>query len=239
MRGIRLRKDNIQIGDEDTLQKLFKEDRGNSYFVGEVYAISKDLIPNSQRNYFNENPVRNEFELQLRQCFEEKLKSAYYTGSAINSANKKIADFESEREEFSAKQSSGLFVNDEDKQNAIDELNKKQEAAEQAIKDIETKKRSAPNNPIIAKLIDRVEKTHKEQVQFLPTTTETIDNNTAKTTDPRNNEWRASKLSPYGYSRKEIKLISKIFGIIVSVTDKENAEFIISKIEDGLQGKQS
>ena len=46
MRGLRLRKENIQIGDDDALQKLFKEDRGHHYFIGEVFAISKDLIPN-------------------------------------------------------------------------------------------------------------------------------------------------------------------------------------------------
>ena len=41
MRGLRLRKENIQIGDEDALQKLFKEDRGNHYFIGEVFAVTK------------------------------------------------------------------------------------------------------------------------------------------------------------------------------------------------------
>ena len=35
MRGLRLRKENIQIGSEDALQKLFKEDRGHHYFIGD------------------------------------------------------------------------------------------------------------------------------------------------------------------------------------------------------------
>ena len=52
MRGLRLRKDNIQIGNDDALQKLFKEDRGHHYFVGEVFAMARDLIPNSQRDYW-------------------------------------------------------------------------------------------------------------------------------------------------------------------------------------------
>ena len=69
MRGLRLRKENIQIGSEDALQKLFKEDRGHHYFVGEVFAVSKDLIPNSQRDYFNENVTRAEFEREMRQYF--------------------------------------------------------------------------------------------------------------------------------------------------------------------------
>lgn len=86
MRGLRLRKENIQIGGEDALQKLFKEDRGNSYFIGEVFAVNKDLIPNSQRDYFNENPARAYFERELRRYFNEELHKIYYNGSAINSA---------------------------------------------------------------------------------------------------------------------------------------------------------
>ena len=64
-RGLRLRKENIQIGDEDVLQRLFKEDRGTHYFIGEVHAITRDLIPNSQRDYFNENYMRNIFEYEI------------------------------------------------------------------------------------------------------------------------------------------------------------------------------
>lgn len=46
MRELRLRKENIQIGDEDALQKLFKEDRGNHYFISEMFVVATDLIPN-------------------------------------------------------------------------------------------------------------------------------------------------------------------------------------------------
>ena len=57
MRGLRIRSANIQLGNDDALQPLFKENRGNYYFVGEVFAVSSKLIPNSQRDYFNENGV--------------------------------------------------------------------------------------------------------------------------------------------------------------------------------------
>jgi len=46
MRGLRLRSANIQVGNDDVLKDFFKENRGNYYFVGEVFAIDKDLIPN-------------------------------------------------------------------------------------------------------------------------------------------------------------------------------------------------
>ena len=44
---------------------------------------------------------------------------------------------------------------------------------------------------------------------------------------------RVDKLS--AYNRNERKLISKIFGIIVTATDEKTAEMIIKKIESGLQ----
>lgn len=51
MRGLRVRSGNIQIGNDDVVQNLFKENRGNYYFVGEIFAEDDKLIPNSQRDY--------------------------------------------------------------------------------------------------------------------------------------------------------------------------------------------
>ena len=45
--------------------------------------------------------------------------------------------------------------------------------------------------------------------------------------------YRTDKLSQY--SKKERRLISRIFRIILSATDAESAEQIISEIEDELQ----
>lgn len=91
-RGLRLRKSNIQIGGESALQDFFTEIRGTYYFVGEVFAVSKDLIPNSQRNYFVPNDTRETFENSLREYFLELYK-IYHTASDINSAKKKIRDY--------------------------------------------------------------------------------------------------------------------------------------------------
>ena len=100
MRGLRLRKDNIQIGNDDALQKLFKEDRGHHYFVGEVFAMARDLIPNSQRDYFNENDMRTLFERELKRFFNDELKTIYYLGSAVNSAFDKIEAASKKEAEF-------------------------------------------------------------------------------------------------------------------------------------------
>lgn len=92
MVGFRLRQGNIQLGDNRVIAKCFKEDRGNSYFVGEIHSISKKLIPNSQRDYFNGNSERNAFEESLTTICYNKLHDYYNVAakcrSAINNAKK-------------------------------------------------------------------------------------------------------------------------------------------------------
>ena len=74
MRGIRLRKANIQIGDENTFSThgFYKEPRGCLYFVGEVFAVGKYLIPNARRDYFNLNDTCRFFESTLRPLLYDK-----------------------------------------------------------------------------------------------------------------------------------------------------------------------
>ena len=57
-RGLRLRKNNIQIGDENRLEELFGKNptdtRFHFYVVGEVYAFHNELIPNGRRYDFED-----------------------------------------------------------------------------------------------------------------------------------------------------------------------------------------
>ncbi|MBQ7215268.1 MAG: ATP-binding protein [Synergistaceae bacterium] len=94
MRGIRLRKKNTQIGNEYTLQKLFEEDRGITYFIGELFCVSEDLLLTPHSEYFIENPARNEFEAQIREYFIE-LKRIYYDSSRVNNLFKEVDGTES------------------------------------------------------------------------------------------------------------------------------------------------
>lgn len=231
MRGLRLRKENIQIGDDDALQKLFKEDRGHHYFVGEVFAVSKDLIPNSQRDYFNENETRNQFELELKRYFNDELKSVYYGGSAINSAFNKIDILAKKEAEFIVKEANGVFVDSAHREAELDEIEKAKSKAEEAKKEIEKKKKKADGNDnnVMGRLIKRIETERTQNAPVKPL----VKQNEPEATKDTKTPWRTDKLSTY--SKKERKLISKIFGIIVTSTSKDIAETIIQKIEDELQ----
>ncbi|MEG0835067.1 MAG: ATP-binding protein [Christensenellaceae bacterium] len=230
MRGIRLRKENIQIGGEDALQKLFKEDRGNSYFVGEVFAVSKALIPNSQRDYFNENGTRLLFEKQLKQFFCEHLDKVYRTSSQINSAYKKIDAFEKKAAEYKELSSTGSFVNEEQRGRVEVELKQAEEAAKKAQASITgIKKKNSPDD-LIGRVIERIERSHDPlgiaDEQAPP-----------KPDDKKNNktQWRTDGGKYSAFSKNERKLISRILGIITANTDKETSSHIIKKIEEDLQ----
>jgi len=57
IKGIRLRKGNILIGDYQTLNVIFKDARFNGWSIGEIFAIDKLLVPNARRDVFEKNPA--------------------------------------------------------------------------------------------------------------------------------------------------------------------------------------
>ena len=57
VKGIRLRKGNILIGDYQTLNVVFKDARFNGWSLGEIFAIDKQLVPNARRDNFEKNPA--------------------------------------------------------------------------------------------------------------------------------------------------------------------------------------
>lgn len=57
VKGLRLRKGNIQIGDGQTLNTVFKDARFNGWSVGEIFVSSTQLIPNARRDNFEKTPT--------------------------------------------------------------------------------------------------------------------------------------------------------------------------------------
>jgi hypothetical protein len=224
MRGIRLRQGNIQIGAEDTLQKLFKEDRGNSYFVGEVFALDKNLTPNSQRDYFEENSTRHTFERQLKKYFNEELYKIYHNASAINSAYKRIDEATKKETEFAQKEASNSFINNEQRQKESDQVTNARKEAEKAESTIQKVKSKA--TPLLNQVINRIEKQHQEK--------------TSPPFQPPNEYGPKLKKSPHRvdkltqYSKSERKLISRIWDIIYESTEIDIAEQLVSSIEQKL-----
>lgn len=102
-RCIRLRHWNIQIGEANCLSRstLWKEERGNTYFIGEIHALDKELYPNARRDYFEENSICRAFENSMRDFFDQ-LNETYRTLSKVKTSMKKIEKYRQEVEEISS-----------------------------------------------------------------------------------------------------------------------------------------
>lgn len=230
MKGLRLRSGNIQIGNEDVLKSLFKEPRGNSYFVGEVFAVSRDLIPNSQRDYFNENSMRVEFEDLLRSYFYDVLHKLYYGANKIKNAYKKQQTYIDKVNEFNKKNESRGFVDEKDKASLELEINKAKKEAEEATKQLEKLSNIDQDSPLaeVHKSISKDFDSDKLGEEYSKTD---IDESGTKKSDK--NIYVTSDMSKL--SRSERKIVSKILSIINEIAPKDIAEDIISRIKEEMR----
>jgi len=201
-RGFRLRKGNIQIGNEFTLRKLHKDARFHFYFLGEVHAFSPDLIPNARRDYFLENKLCKDFEDEMKLFFSNDIHKLTYAASNINSANRKVEQFEQVKRNFEDTQKKG-FTSREEKQKLEQQLTETKQKAEQAKKELQKHKEKYKDNPVLRKIYNKV------------VTTETIEPEEADISDECNNgktKYRTDNLSKL--SKSERKLVSRIYKII-------------------------
>lgn len=233
MRCIRLRKENIQIGNENTLQEYFKEGRGGTYFIGEVFATSANLIPNAQRNFFNENLTRYSFVQELKKYFRE-LSRIYHYGSELNTHFKNLREFDKETAKYNEMKRKGDFLNSAEEKKAkkqLDDTRAKAASAEKAIKKLQEKENNGIADGIIVgvanKRMDEYEKEKKE-------TKKNDNKQSSKPSKGKSNS--AGKPGIWtdrfsSYSKEQRKLIERICNAIDKTVDKEIAEKIRKAIE--------
>lgn len=228
MRGLRVRSANIQLGNNDTLQELFKESRGNYYFVGEVFAASKNLIPNSQRNYFNENETRVLFEDLLREYFFDVLHKLYYEANRVKNDYKRQKEYLDKVAEFKKKEEQG-FVNEEERQQLQFDIDKSKKSAEEARKRLDKLDNSDSTSPLseVRKSIGQKYEADKLKKQAESATVITNDG------DNKKKSFVTSSMSKL--SRSERKLVSKILSIITDIAPKDVATQIIDKIREEMR----
>jgi hypothetical protein len=205
------------------------------------------LIPNSQRAYFNENPIRVEFEHKLKDYFNNTLYYIYYEGSDINSSIKKITSYHDKVSQFQKKKAQGCFLSTEEQEHEECELKAKEKEAEKAKNNLE-KKREGGRSILTSQIIER----RAEEIIELgvSTTSEKVSDEPAqeKCVDSGDEADIASYKSKKKFlvdamfpcaSRNERKLLSetleKIFTIIQKSTDKKTSENVINRIKDELR----
>ena len=218
MRSIRLRKGNIQIGNADALQKLFDEERGIHYFIGEVFVADRNLIPNSQRDYFIENLALKIFENALTNYFEE-LHKVYYRASEVNSALRGVKSLETAEEKFKTQ----VFVSKNHRAIEAEKLVATKDKAEDDARKLERRHREAVENPnnILSQVTRRI--IEKPDVKTnIPQVVLDIQ-------PPKSKLGNASNLF-HNLNRQERKLVYIILDVIRENTDTKKFSEIQSKI---------
>jgi molecular chaperone HtpG len=66
IKGLRVRKGNILIGDKTTLNHVFKDERFNGWLLGELHILSDRLIPNARRDEMEKNAAYSAMIFELR-----------------------------------------------------------------------------------------------------------------------------------------------------------------------------
>lgn len=231
MRGIRLRQANIQLGDSHTLENLFKEKRGNFYFIGEVHTAHKDLIPNARRDYFNENETRNELETKLRYYFANTLNRLYYDANSAKNAFKKDIGFREKQNEYQQKAKTA-FVDEREKLKIEHELEQKKAENDKAQKTIDKLKIKTADNEPFGKVLKAIEKKYKRKIQEEGLENEKSDRNTSNKQTNKKITFVVDDLSKL--NAKQRKLVSKIYSVINEVLPPDLSENLIKKIQDEL-----
>lgn len=233
-RGIRLRKENIQIGDEEICKKFFvntTDQRFSFYFFGEIHAVNKELIPNSRRDYFGENEMLHDFEKQIRQDFI-KLKDICYDASDIRRHQKTIAKKQEIEAKIKQKDKSGYSSNEErqDLHNQLKDLKKRTDIA---LKNLAKKKQQlqdsqSPLNSIISTLVPEVS-------NILPGKPENGNSNSSESGISKKTTFITDKPIYSQFSKAEKKLIGRIYASIArAISDEGIRNAIIKIVEEDL-----
>lgn len=226
MKCLRLRKENIQIGNEETLGRFFKESRGNSYFVGEIYALDSELIPNARRDYFNLNSVYKDFENAIKPVLYTELYKLYHYANDVKKIYQRQDELLQQEKEYENKMSSGGFVNEEKQKEAKKELEDAKEKVEKDRRILELRQKHAESSEILNRVFTEIESTYK------PTETPVNKNVSDNKKDIKNKKYLSQALSKYG--RREQKLISQIYEIIMAMLPKDMADMVVTKIQEEL-----
>lgn len=98
IRGIRVREGNIQIGRSNILTDAFPEPRFNSWSVGELHIVSRQLVPTGRRDDFEVNAKYADFISKIATYGRKIAKTCRHKSSV----RKKIKEFELEEERVQA-----------------------------------------------------------------------------------------------------------------------------------------
>lgn len=145
VKGIRLRKGNIQIGDYQTLNVVFKDARFNGWTIGEIHVLDDNMIPNARRDNFEKNGA---YFILFEQIAHLAASLTKEIRTASLRRNSEVAKALEQSGKASKKANKALKTVVSNKQ--ITELTKELESAQDALKKVSVKNDSDKYNCNIA-----------------------------------------------------------------------------------------
>lgn len=229
-RGLRLRKENIQIGDEEICKKFFsktEDQRFSFYYFGEIHATSSGLIPNSRRDYFVESAECTDFERHIKEDFL-KLKELCYDAQKVRSSATTIAKGNDLRSKIEEKEKRGYTSQKErdDLKHQLETHQKKEEQAKKTL--INVTKKIEENESPLKGVIERLKPIETEEKDESKSSSKS----SAICKVETKTHYRTDAPIYSVYNKKEKKLIGKIYAAINNaIADESLREALIGSIE--------
>jgi hypothetical protein len=219
--GIRVRKHNILIGDNYTLDSFFGDNQTyqirNRWYVGEIYVYDDSLLPNARRDDFEENETYFEFKREVEKVTRNlgRLPSEV---SKERSINKRVTQAEDSLADLKNEISKGLTKTSKEK--FVEKIN----TIEEEIRNAQIKQKNKDNNiepdsrnqEVKEDLSDKKNNILKE----LEKLKEKVNESDNYITDR----------IPSSYPKEVRKVIRKIFEIIDREIPQKDARFLQEKI---------
>ena len=138
VRGIRLRANNIQIGNYNTFSRIFEKvrkthSRFNGWFSGEVHILDPGVIPNSRRDFFEDNEAWREVERTLTEWAKELARRAYQNSS---DRNRPVELIEGDTDEFIEevhKETAQGFTSESEREQVLQDIADREQQIDKAI----------------------------------------------------------------------------------------------------------
>lgn len=209
--GMRVRKGNILIGDNHTLDTIFKEARFNSWTQGELFVVTDKLIPNARRDDFERNDAYYKLIETLQESVGAEITKTIREASSLrnDTSTKVISEVQQQVSDAALTIQEG-FNSSVDKARLLDQLT----AAEESLKQTKVREDLKP-------------KKEKLQEQL----SETIE----RVTDSRN--YKINQVNS-GVDKKSKKILAIISDILSEKLSKPLVDDIIEEIVTVLNGKK-
>ncbi|MCL5061906.1 MAG: ATP-binding protein [Nitrospiraceae bacterium] len=218
IKGLRVRKNNILIGDRNTLDDFFTETRFNGWIIGEVYVYDSNIIPNARRDNFEKNEAYKIFRNELEKITRNELSKIPKKYSKERTERKDIE--KAEEVLYKAEQTLEKGITSEVQRK---ELFEKIDFLKPKIKPKEAKKEINSESNYIEEIARKKEKIYTKLIEI---ESKIIDADIYRVKD-----------IPSSYPKDVRKVVSLIFEVIDSTLLKEDAEKLIDNIIEALQKK--